>query len=518
MITFETAAYTELYDTLLNGRKQQVKEQVENAYSLINHYVDKTNELGKDEAQRQALEAVSSLRFGDKGYFWVNDLNHTLLAHPLRPSSVGKDMKNVKDAKGQHHWQAMVDVAQSKGEGFVEYYFMPPNSDEGQSKVSYVKKQNEWGWVVGAGVLYSEVTNEFWASFKLSSSIEGIIVAIGVMLSAMLVRNITQPLKQVTNHLQILAQGDMMQRVSINRNDEIGKLAFAANTLSEQLSHTLSSVADAINELQSVTVQMNENTSSTKSGVNNQFQEVDKLAAAMNEMSYSIKDVAQHAKDTAIATQSVQTITQESSQNLSETNQNIHVLTRHVEDANQVIIQLLKQTTDIDAVLDVIGDISEQTNLLALNAAIEAARAGEMGRGFAVVADEVRSLASRTQESTVEIQKIIATLQSQSNTAAESMKNSTQQAEESAEIMNIASDKLKHMTSEVNDVSDRSHHIATAASQQGAVAEEINENLLGIRNVSERVLEDTKQLSDGSQLIAEMTNSLHSQINQFKFS
>ncbi|TDO98112.1 methyl-accepting chemotaxis protein [Marinomonas balearica] len=517
MITFEAAAYTELYHSLLSGRKQQVKEQVQNAYSLIDHYVSLTDELGKKEAQRQAIHAVSSLRFGEKGYFWINDLNHTLLAHPLRPNSIGNDMTQIQDPSGQYHWQAMVNIANSKGEGFIEYYFQPPNSEEAQSKVSYVKKVNDWGWVVGAGVYYSEVTQDFWSEFKLSFSIEGVILLVALLLSSSLVRNITLPLKQLTNHLQVLANGNMIERVSIDRNDEIGKLAFAANTLSDHLNHTLSNVANAISELQSVTVQMKENTSNTERGVNNQFQEVDKLAAAMNEMSYSIKDVAQHAKDTAIATQSVQVITQESSQNLSETNHNIHVLTQHVEEANQVIIQLLKQTTDIDSVLGVIGDISEQTNLLALNAAIEAARAGEMGRGFAVVADEVRSLASRTQHSTVEIQKIIATLQSQSASAAESMQNSTQKAEESADIMNIAADKLTYMTTEVSDVSSRSDHIATAASQQGSVAEEINENLLGIRNVSEKVLEDTKQLSDGSRLIAEMASSLHSQISQFKF-
>jgi len=237
----------------------------------------------------------------------------------------------------------------------------------------------------------------------------------------------------------------------------------------------------------------------------------------MNEMSYSIKDVAQHAKDTANATQTVQVITRQSSQDLNATNEDIQSLTKNIEGANDVIIQLLQQTGNIDSVLGVIGDISEQTNLLALNAAIEAARAGELGRGFAVVADEVRSLASRTQGSTVEIRTIIEKLQQQSKVASTSMATSTEQAERGADRMHVAAENLNNMLTQVDDVSDRSHKIASAAEQQGSVAEEINNNIIGIRQVSEKVLEDAQQDSNGSAMIAQMTNDLSQKIKQFRF-
>ena len=171
----------------------------------------------------------------------------------------------------------------------------------------------------------------------------------------------------------------------------------------------------------------------------------------------------------------------------------------------------MQQTGDIDSVLGVIGDISEQTNLLALNAAIEAARAGELGRGFAVVADEVRSLASRTQGSTVEIRSIIEKLQHQSKEASTSMATSTRQAERGADRMHVAAENLQNMLRQVDDVSARSHQIASAAEQQGTVAEEINRNIMGIREVSEKVLEDSQQVSEGSTMIAQMTNELSRQ-------
>ncbi|TDO98111.1 methyl-accepting chemotaxis protein [Marinomonas balearica] len=520
LIAFVSFAYFELYRELVDARKMQVQQQVETAYTLIEHYVDQGDQIGEENAKNQALVALSKLRFGEKGYFWVNDLNHKVLMHPTAPQIVGENMFRSQDRKGLYLWQELVKVAKNQGEGFVEYHIRDTQSDDEtiHAKVSYVKLLNEWGWVIGTGALYSEVMTDFWVAFKWSSVLEGIMIVVVLCISAGLVRHITSPLKQVTQHLQVLANGNMTKRISIDRKDEIGVLAQAANTLSEALSVTLQNVSNAITELQSVSLQMKENTASTQHGMDNQFKELDKLAAAMNEMSYSIKDVAHHAQDTAGATRSVKEITKESSSSLSETNHNIQSLTHHIEDANDVIAQLLQQTSEIDSVLSVIGDISEQTNLLALNAAIEAARAGEMGRGFAVVADEVRSLASRTQDSTVEIQSIIEKLQEQSRTASNSMQESTRQAEDSAERMNHTADKLKNMAAQVDDVSSRSEHIATASGQQNSVAEEINENLLGIRNVSEQVLEEARQLNNGSQLLANMAGSLQSQVNRFKFS
>lgn len=517
LIVFEGTAYTGMYSELLAARKNQVKSQVESAYSLLAFYAAQAPTIGEEAAKKNALEAISSLRYGDSGYFWVNDMDVTLLMHPFKPQLEGKSLKMATDPNGLHHWQLMVDEVNQYGEGYVEYAYKGPQLDTIEDKVSYVKGYKPWGWVIGSGVLYSDVTHAFWSSFELSVMIESVLVLFALIVSFSIVRNITVPLKTVSEHLQRIAQGDMTQSISLRRKDEIGMLADASNQVSSSLNVTLSQVSYAIRELQAVCIQMQSNSNSTQHGMDTQFKSVESLAAAMNEMSYSIKEVAQHAKDTADATQSVQTITRQSSHDLDETNQNIQTLTHHVEGANEVIGKLLDQTNDIDSVLGVIGDISEQTNLLALNAAIEAARAGEKGRGFAVVADEVRSLASRTQGSTVEIRSIIEKLQQQSKKASSSMETSTHQAEQGADRMAFAADNLKNMLHQVDDVSARSMQIAAAAEQQGTVAEDINLSLIDIKGISEQVLEDAKQVSDSSQMIADMTEALNRQVNQFKF-
>ena len=517
LVIFEFDAYYKQYNESLEARKQQVKEQVENAYSLIQYYHDQASIIGEEAAKEQALKAVAALRYGSGGYFWVNDYQHTLLMHPLKPQLNGSDVTNKTDASGNHHWQAMVTTVKQQGEGFVEYTYKGPQVDTPEEKVSYVKGLKDWNWIVGSGVFYTDVKAAFWSNVKVSLIIETLLVLAALTVSCFVVRSIVRPLKAVTAHLQTVASGDMTQHLELNRKDELGILADSANQMSLALGNTLGSVSNAIQELQAVSLQMRTNTANTKGGMDAQFNEVEKLATAMNEMSYSIRDVANNAKDTANATQVVQETTRSSSKDLSETNQNIQTLTHHVEGANTVIIELLSQTQEIESVLGVIGDISEQTNLLALNAAIEAARAGEQGRGFAVVADEVRTLASRTQSSTVEIRNIIEKLQQQSSNASQSMATSTEQAEKGAERMRNAANNLAKMLQQVDEVSDSSVQIASAAEQQGQVAEEINSNLMGIREVSERVLQEADEVSQGSEMIAKMADALRVQINQFRF-
>jgi methyl-accepting chemotaxis protein len=517
LVVFEGIAYSGLYTQQLDNRKLQVKEQVSNAHSLLTYYGKQVSIIGEEEAKKRALAAISALRFGDGGYFWVNDMDATLVMHPLKPELAGKNMKNITDPNGKYQWQAMVDVVKQQNEGYVEYAYLGPNVKIPEEKVSYVKGYKPWGWLIGSGVFYSDVKADFWAAFTQSAAIEIILIVCALVMSLIVVRNITRPLKQVTDHLQYIANGDMTKQLDLARNDEIGLLASAANTVSSSLNTTLNRVAHAILELQAVCVKMHNNSMQTQEGMNKQFIEVEQLSSAMNEMSYSIKEVVQHAKDTADVSSAVQNTTKQSSHDLNGTNNSIQDLTQKMIEANEVINQLLAQTNDIDSVLGVIGAISEQTNLLALNAAIEAARAGETGRGFAVVADEVRTLASRTQESTVEIRAIIEKLQEQSKAASSSMAASTQQASQGANSLGVAVENLKTILEKIDDVSGRSMQIASAAEQQGVVSEEINISLMGIKSVSEKVLEDSRQVSDSSKLITDMTNALNDQIKQFRF-
>ncbi|MEC9313289.1 MAG: methyl-accepting chemotaxis protein, partial [Pseudomonadota bacterium] len=182
----------------------------------------------------------------------------------------------------------------------------------------------------------------------------------------------------------------------------------------------------------------------------------------------------------------------------------------------EAIKNLQLESDNIGTVLTVIQEIAEQTNLLALNAAIEAARAGESGRGFAVVADEVRTLAQRGQQSTEEIKTIIERLQSGANHCVNAMLSGKEQVELTVTQVEEAGQSLDMIAEKVKSILDMNMHIASAAEEQSAVAEDINQNVNKIAQVAEENAESTSQTTDTSQSLAKLANDLQTLVNQFK--
>jgi methyl-accepting chemotaxis protein len=198
-----------------------------------------------------------------------------------------------------------------------------------------------------------------------------------------------------------------------------------------------------------------------------------------------------------------------------ETTERIDELATRVEEAVAAISKLAEDSEQIDSVVDVIRSVAEQTNLLALNAAIEAARAGEQGRGFAVVADEVRTLASRTQDSTEEIQNMVHALQDSARQAVSVMEQGRTAANEGVEQAAKAGDALTAITSAVGTITSMSTQIATAAEQQTMVAEEINRSIDSIARESDNTLAGSEQMRNTSELLVSEVHRLHAMVQQF---
>lgn len=516
LMLIELNSLYRLYDELLSSRKAQVQEQVQSASSLLDHYYKQIPEIGEAKAQEQAKAAIASLRYGKNGYFWINDMNHKLVMHPIKKKIIGKDMTNSKDASGQFHWQAMVTTVKNQGEGFVEYTYKGPQFKTPKDKVSFVKGFKPWGWVVGSGVYLSDVAEIFWAALMESILYQLLPLIAGIWGSWVMVRNITQPLNQMLTTVRSIAAGDLTHKVGFQRKDEIGQLAREIDAMTSSLKTILSDVELAADQLRTHTTEMSHNTEETRAGMDRQFHEVDKLASAMEEMSCTIQEVARSAIETAEITQSANGEVSQSQHEVNQTVTAIKNLASNVAEASSVMGQLSEQTNQIGNVVSVIREISEQTNLLALNAAIEAARAGEAGRGFAVVADEVRNLASRTQGSTGEIESIIEQLQLRSEAANSSMGKSEEQAHQSVSLISQAGTDLGSIVAHIGRVSDMSTQIASAAEQQGSVANEINNNLMGIRDISHDVLARAETITHSSQQVAGMADNLRERLSTFR--
>jgi methyl-accepting chemotaxis protein len=194
----------------------------------------------------------------------------------------------------------------------------------------------------------------------------------------------------------------------------------------------------------------------------------------------------------------------------------IEELAKEIGNASNVITNLEQDSENIGSVLDVIRGIAEQTNLLALNAAIEAARAGEQGRGFAVVADEVRTLASRTQQSTQEIQTMIERLQQGAHNAVDVMKASQSRTTDTVGHANKAGEALNSISNYVGDINDMNLQIASAAEQQSAVAEEINQNVVRITDIAQHTSDSMQEIASSSNDLAQLSSNLDTLVSNFK--
>ena len=470
--------------------------------------------------------------------------HHNIVRHPDMPTEAFADLWS--SVRGGSSWMGMVKNRCKNGDHYWVSAFVTPISRNGRV-VEYqsVRTKPAPAQIAAAEQLYAQLRNKrpppalrraplsarsrvaLLAALGAAPCVVGALLAGAGLIAALATAAAAvlgagamayvalTPLQRLAEQARRVGDNPVGQLVYAGRRDEFGQIAFAMKMLETEAGAMVGRIGDASRQLsQHAHELLGAMDSSTQSAARQQS-ETDQVATAINQMAVSVQEVASNAQRTAEAASRADSEAATGTEVVNRTGAAIGRLAQDIQQAGDVIHELEAHSNDITKVLDVIRGIAEQTNLLALNAAIEAARAGEQGRGFAVVADEVRSLASRTQQSTQEINSMIGALQGGARQAVEVMQRSREQAMQSVEHAAQAARSLQGINSRVNEISAMSIQIAAAVEQQSAVSENINQNIVSIRGGSDQHVESGLRSRQSASGVAELASSMEMLVQQF---
>lgn len=476
--------------------------------------------LQQDEIQA-ALDTISSSKYGQNGYFWVQDKNGKILAHP-KASIIGTI---IPDTTGK-----IADIVSGQPEAFVKIAYENPTTKKTENKIAYARKIfPEWGWTIATGAYESDITNIqegltsataeiFDHKVYMSITIAAVLLVIALLTVGWAINSIIKGLVTLKQRIDTLSTGeaDLTSRIDITSQDELGDISQSVNNFIGYLQSMLLDISQASTHITQSINQLTEQSERNNQALINHASETDQVVTAVTEMSSTADTVAQSATETAANTQKANEEAMVSKDTVLEASNSVIALVDEVDAASTSINTMNENTQQIVSVLGVIGDIAEQTNLLALNAAIEAARAGEQGRGFAVVADEVRSLAARTQASTAEINEILTKLRQDATNAVSAMEVTKTSCERTAANTANVTDSLDTMTGSIVKINDLSTQIATASEEQSSVTEEVSRNMNNIRDMVHELSQNGQATVDSTQNLAAANAQLDMLVNKFK--
>ena len=489
-----------------DGLYGELRKAVHNIEELIGH---SNYQLRSEMLQLRRNEKDFMLRLDDK-YVGKHQKNSEILANSVRSSDFSQQNK-----------EQIITLLAAYQKAFADL----------------VKEQRILGYNAKMGVLFdmrnaihqvdetlvtllnkSQVAVDDNVSFvdSLAYTLFFIVLAIALTFAWLVGKSILDRINTLQKTMSTIAESnDLTVEVEVSGNDELTRMAQVFNDMLISFRTLIVQVNHSVETLNAATGSLAENIYNANEGVETQMQQTDLVATAVTEMVATVDEIATNTREAAHKAELTNSNAEKGKRGVEQTIEKIGQLSGKLLDSESVVKELEKESITIASVLDVIRGIAEQTNLLALNAAIEAARAGEQGRGFAVVADEVRTLASRTQDSTQEIETIINLLQKRTQEIVVLMAQCRDQGEESAEQAGSAGAMLDEINQDVALIMDMNSAIATAIQEQTTVASEVNEHVVTIRDVTEQSGVSAKQNENMSEELSQQAEVLNKEVSRF---
>ena len=477
-----------------------------------------------NEMQEQAKRQVASMRLSDGNYFFIINQQTRVVMHPIKPQLDGKDVSQVKDQKGKALFIEMVEVANNKGAGFVDYWWSKPGETEASPKLSYVKLFKPWGWIVGMGTYVDQIDSavvveagEFSQAINNVRNrvimVAALFILFAIFLTAWILRlALARPLRSVINMIHDVAEGegDLTKRLDVKSGDELEELAGGVNSIISNQQVMLRKMIKGMEELNTSSSQLLEISNSMSQETDNTSAKAHSVAVAAEEMNANMGTVAAATEEAVTNLTTIASGAEEMSATIDEIVKNTgsgkEITSRAVaqsENASRQVDELGQAAKEIDKVTETITAISSQTNLLALNATIEAARAGEAGKGFAVVANEIKDLARQTAAATEEIAGKIKSIQ-------ESTGVTVKDINEIAKISGEVDEIVSSIASAVDEQATTTREIAENVAQASLGFEEVNTNIAQTTEVSSSISQDIAEVNQAAGEI----NNFGSQIQQ----